>query len=106
MQVDKGRVLQEIMQRLKKIKNGEGILLQPYKKDRSVWVVMQGDSYSVHERGFVQKDLIVEKKKIKKLIKTVCRREFPRSNKVWLTVLNHDALLRCAKDHHFEVHSA
>ena len=38
MQVDNGRVLHEIMQRIKKIKNGEGLLLQPYKKDRSICV--------------------------------------------------------------------
>jgi len=106
MQVDKGRVLHEIMLRLKKIKNGEGILLQPYKKDRSVLVVMQDNSYSVHERGFLQSDVIVEKKKIKKLLKTMCRREFPRSKKIWLTMLTYDDLLHCAVDHHFGVHSA
>ncbi len=106
MQVDKGRVLHEIMQRLKKIKNREGVLLQPYKKDRSICVVKQKNCYFVHERGFFHHDVVVEEKKIKKILKVMCRRECPRSNKIWLTMLTHDALLCCAKDHHFEVHSA
>ena len=106
MQVDNGRVLHEIMQRIKKIKNGEGVLLQPYKKDRSVCVEVRKRDYVVHERGFFHNDVVVEGKKIKKLLKTMCRREFPRSNKIWLTLLTHEELLHCARIHHFEVHSA
>jgi len=87
MQIDKGRVLHEIMQRIKKIKTGEGILLQPYKKDRSVCVVRRAGHYHVHERGFARNDFVVENRKIKKLLKTLCRREFPRSNKIRLTIL-------------------
>ncbi len=32
MQIDKGRIVQEIVARLSKLKDGEGLLLQPYKK--------------------------------------------------------------------------
>lgn len=87
MQVDKGRVLQETVARLSRLRAGEGILLQPYKKDRAVCVICREDMYQVVERGFVRKEFVVETKKIRKLLKTLCKRECPRSNKVWLKVI-------------------
>lgn len=84
MQVDKGRLIQETVARLSKLGEGEGLLLQPYKKDRSIYVVRRKNEYLVVERGFARKEFIVDMKKIKKLLKTLCRKEFPRSNKVWL----------------------
>ncbi len=87
MQVDKGRLLQETLTRLSKLREGEGILLQPYKKDRSVCVIRRENMYMVVERGFARKEFVVETKKIRKLLKTLCKKEFPRSNKIWLNSL-------------------
>jgi len=84
MQVDKGRVLQETLARLSRLGEGEGLLLQPYKKDRSVYVIRRKSMYQVLERGFAKKEFAVEKGKVKKLLKTLCKKEFHRSNKVWL----------------------
>ncbi len=84
MQIDKGRIVQEIVARLSKLKDGEGLLLQPYKKDRSVYVIRRGSCCRVLERGFVRKECVLEMNKVRKLLKTVCKREFPRSNKIWL----------------------
>jgi hypothetical protein len=84
MQVDNGRVLQETLARLSRLGEGEGLLLQPYKKDRSVYVIRRKDMYQVLERGFAQKEFAVATGKIKKILKTLCKKEFPRSNKVWL----------------------
>lgn len=84
MQVDKGRILQETLARLSRLEEGEGLLLQPYKKDRSVYVIRRKNMYQVLERGFARKEFAVETRKIKKLLKTLCKKEFPRSNKVWL----------------------
>jgi hypothetical protein len=86
MQVDKGRLLHETLTRLDRLAEGEGLLLQPFKKDRAIVVILQKGMYQVLERGFVKESFIVETKKVRKLLKTLCRKEFPRSNKVWLTL--------------------
>jgi len=88
MRIDKRRLIQETVTRLSKLAEGEGLLLQPYKKDRSVYVVRREDSYFVVERGFASKEFIVDRKRIKKTLKTLCRREFPRSNKIWLNYMS------------------
>ena len=86
MQIDRGRVLQESLARLSRLEEGEGLLLQPYKKDRSLCVIRRNNMYQVLERGFARKEFVVEIKKIRKLLKTLCKKEFPRSNKLWLNV--------------------
>lgn len=88
MQVDKGRVLHETSARLARLAHGEGLLLQPFKKDRAVCLVVLDGGIRVLERGFVENDYVVDAKKIRKELKVLCRREFPRSNKVWLKHLS------------------
>lgn len=86
MLLAKGRVLQETLARLSKIAEGEALLLRTYKKDRSVYVIRRNKgAIQICERGFVNNDFRVLEGKVKKILKTLCRREFPRSNKVWLT---------------------
>ena len=93
MQVDKGRVIQETLLRLRRLSEGEGILLQPFKKDRSlVLIAMEDGKYQVLQRGFGREDFVVETGKIRKLLKVLCRKEFPRSNRVWLTVLGAESV--------------
>jgi hypothetical protein len=84
MQVDKGRILHETLLRLTKLAVGESLILQPFKKDRTVCLVVLGGTVRILERGFVTNDYVVEEKKIKKELKVLCRREFPRSKKVRL----------------------
>jgi len=88
MQVDKGRILHETLLRLAKLALGESLVLQPFKKDRTVCLVALGSTVRILERGFAKSDYVVEKKKIKKELKVLCRREFPRSNKIWLKSLS------------------
>ncbi len=87
MQVDKGRLLHTVLARLSQLEEGEGVLLQPFKKDRAVCVIRRGETFQVLERGFSRKEFVVEREKIKKLLKVLCRKEFPRSNKIWLNLL-------------------
>lgn len=90
MQVDSGRLLYEILTRLDKLESGQAILLQPFKKDRSICIILSGDSFHIIEQGFAKNEFMVEAKKIRKLLKTLCKREFPRSKKVWLRILKHE----------------
>ena len=84
MQFSKGRILQETLARLPRLKEGEAVLLQPYKKDRSVCIILRKNQYQVVERGFDVREFEVETGKIRKILKSLCRKEFPRSNKIWL----------------------
>jgi len=65
MQVDKRRILHETLARLVKLTSGEGLLLQPFKKDRSVYLVLQAGAIRIVEKGFAKKDYVVEEKKLK-----------------------------------------
>jgi len=84
VQFPKGRILRETLARLPRLREGEAVLLQPYKKDRSVCIVLRKDMYQVLERGFDVREFEVDTGKIKKVLKSLCRKEFPRSNKIWL----------------------
>ena len=92
MQFDKGRILQETLARLSKLREGEGVLLQPYKKDRSLCIVLRENMYQVIERGFDDKVLLVKAVRIRKVLKSLCRKEFPRSNKIWLKVCSREEI--------------
>ncbi len=92
MQLDKGRILHETLKRLVKLTAGDGLLLQPFKKDRSVCFVLLRKNVRILEKGFLVKDYVVEQKKIKKELKVLCRREFPRSNKVWLKQISSEEI--------------
>lgn len=84
MQIDKGRILHETLRFLTKLERGEAIVLKPHKKDRAVYLVPAGTSIRIIERGFAVNDYVVNASKLKKVLKALVRREFPRSNKVWL----------------------
>lgn len=94
MQIDRGRVLQESVARLSRLEEGEGLVLQPYKKDRSLCVIRRKDMYQVLERGFARKEFVVEIQKIRKLLKTLCKKEFPRSNRLWLNIYTVEEVIR------------
>ena len=76
--------------RLSRLREGEAVLLQPYKKDRSVCIILRENMYQVLERGFEVREFEVEAGKIRKVLKNLCRKEFPRSNKIWLKLFSSD----------------
>ncbi len=85
MQVETGRLLHTVLGYLEQLEAGKSILLQPYKKDRSVLVTRVGEGFRVLEDGFVKKEYRIGEEKIRKLLKKLIRKEFPRSNRVWLS---------------------
>ena len=87
--LDKATAVQEILRRLKKMDSGESLELLTWKKDRSLLLVKQGrDEIHVYERGFVEQEYRVASGKLKKLLKTLLKREFPRSHKIRLRRLS------------------
>ncbi len=83
--IDKSAVIPVVLARMKKLAVSETLELLTWKKDRSVLLIKQGeDNFLVRENGFKQQEFQVDGKKLKKLLKTLLKREFPRSHKVRL----------------------
>ncbi len=73
-----------VLESLKNSQPGQGLEVRTYKGDRSVTVykTAQGD-YCVQEKGFIEAQYTgLSLDKLKKLLKTLKKREFPRSNKL------------------------
>lgn len=69
--------------RLKKLPIGKGLDLRTFKRDRSVTIMRRAeDRYNVKEDGFESQTFETDIKGMRKLLKMLLRREFPRSNKI------------------------
>lgn len=87
---DKTTIIPTVMDRIGKLKKGECLDMRTFKRNRSVAIICTGeDAFNVVERGFHEESwegLTAEK--IKRLLKTLLKREFPRSNKIRLYTLD------------------
>lgn len=87
--LDKAGAIPTIMTRLKKLLPGHGLDLRTFKRDRSVVIRRTGeDAFSITENGFETATFSENIKGMKKLLKTLLKREFPRSNKIRVYHLN------------------
>lgn len=83
--IDKATAIPTIMNKLKKLQPGHAIDLRTYKRNRSVVIArINDDEFDVVEHGFAQERFTVSLDKMKKLLKNLIKREFPRSTKIRL----------------------
>lgn len=81
--IDKANAISTVMSRAAKLAVGSGMDLRTYKRDRSVVISrVAEDIYEVMEDGFEKNRFEVDEKGLKKILKTLMKREFPRSNKI------------------------
>jgi hypothetical protein len=82
--IDKTVIVETLLQRLAKLPIGEYLDMRTYKRNRAVIFVRQDeDTFLVIEEGFErQRFESVPRARLKKLIKTLLQREFPRSTKI------------------------
>lgn len=81
--IDKSAIVKVLMGRLANLPVGHALDVRTYKRNRSVLFLRIGDdSFRIIEKGFEEADFIVSQDKLKKNIKSLLKREFPRSNKV------------------------
>ncbi len=81
--IDKAGAIPTILTKLKKLPVGHGLDLRTFKRDRSVVILrMADDEYTVKGNGFQQETFATDLKGMRKLLKTLLKREFPRSNKI------------------------
>ncbi|NDV18902.1 hypothetical protein GO013_05645 [Pseudodesulfovibrio sp. JC047] len=83
--IDKATALQTVLRTLKKLPEGHAIDLRTYKRNRSVVIKrLVDDQFEVKEKGFHEERFLIPSTRMKKLLKTLLKREFPRSTKIRL----------------------
>ncbi len=82
--------IDSVLKRMKKLKVGQCVDMRSFKRNRSVVIVCCGeDSFRVIEDGFFQEVWDNQSAdKVKRLLKILLKKEFPRSNKIRLYTLD------------------
>lgn len=85
--LDINRVIPTVLQKLKQADVGNVIEVKTYKRDRGFSIEKQdADLVLIREFGYKNQELTIPVTKLKKVLKTIVKTEFPRSNKAWLKV--------------------
>jgi hypothetical protein len=86
--IDKGKIIDTVYERLKKLPTGHYLDLRTYKRNRSVIVAKLGEEeLLVIENGYFKERFRLRPAKLGKLLKSLLKKEFPRSRKVRLYVM-------------------
>jgi hypothetical protein len=86
--IDKTKIVDTVVERLKRLPVSHYLDLRTYKRNRSVVIVKQGeDEVLVIEDGYFKEQFRVSPEKLRKVLKILLRREFPRSRKIRLYVM-------------------
>ncbi len=81
--INKDSFIADTLKRLEKLEVGKCLDIRTFKKDRKVVIEKLAVNYNVYEEGFEKQSFMnLEVQDMKKLLKTLERREFPRSNKL------------------------
>jgi hypothetical protein len=81
--IGKDNLIEDLLRRLRKLPVGECLEVRSYKRDRGFLLVRQGDDrFRLVEDGFEQADLALAASDLKRTLRTVVKREFPRSHKL------------------------
>ncbi len=81
--IDKSVVVEALLERLDKLEVGHCLDVRTYKRNRSVVLIKTGESdYHIIEDGFCREEFTVDSRRLKRTIKELLKKEFPRSRKV------------------------
>lgn len=83
--IDKATAVVTVIRKLQKLPVGHAIDLRTYKRNRSVVIKRSDeDEFDVVQNGYDQNRFQVPLAKMKKLLKLLLKKEFPRSTKIRL----------------------
>ena len=92
--IDKTRIIDAVCERMKTLPISHCLDLRTYKRNRSVAITKLGeDDLLILENGFFKEIFQIKREKLRKLLKILLKKEFPRSRKIRLYVLD-----RCPED--------
>lgn len=80
--IEKRNLIPTLERRLQALPVGHCLDVRSYKRDRGFLLVKAADAVRVIEDGFEKHDFEVARDRLRKVLKTVVKREFPRSNKL------------------------
>lgn len=87
--INKDSFIADTLKRLEKLEVGKCLDIRTFKKDRKVVIEKLAVNYNVYEEGFEKQSFMnLEVQDMKKLLKTLEKREFPRSNKLRVYVVD------------------
>jgi len=88
LMIDKTKIIDTVCERLEKLPLGHYIDLKTYKRNRTVIIVKVDEKkLLVIEDGYFKDRLFIKPDKLKKLLKILLKKEFPRSKKIRLYVM-------------------
>jgi hypothetical protein len=86
--IDKTKIIETVCERLEKLPWGHYLDLKTYKRNRTIIIVkIDENKLLVIENGYFKDRFLIKPDKLKKLLKTLLRIEFPRSKKIRLYVM-------------------
>lgn len=87
--IDISKFIDITLARLKTLENNKGISLLTFKKDRKITILKNNNTFSVYEDGFFNESFHeLDNNSLRKLLKSLSKKEFPRSHKLHLEVIN------------------
>lgn len=91
--VNKTSVIKDSLRMLKKCPVSSGIGLFSYKRNRKVYLrKKETGQILLREEGYITEERIIETEKLEKELRTIVKREFPRSRKIRLYRMGEDEL--------------
>ncbi len=88
--INRDSALQHTLRLLKKTEPPGGIQLFSYKRNRQISIMKEDtSSFLVHEQGYDNKKWCLPYQELSKLLKTLIKREFPRSRKIRFMTFQH-----------------
>jgi hypothetical protein len=86
--IDKTRIVDSVLEKLKKLPVSHYMDFRTYKRNRSLIIakLSEGDLLVI-ENGYFKERFRIKPEKLKRLLSTLVKREFPRSHKIRLYVM-------------------
>lgn len=86
--IDKTKIIDTVCKKLEKLPLGHYLDLKTYKRNRTVIIAkIDKNRLLVIENGYFKDRFLIKPDKLKKLLKTLLKKEFPRSKKIRLYVM-------------------
>ena len=86
--IDKDKIIGTVVEKLKKLPVEHYLDLRTYKRNRSLVIVKKSEKdFLIIEDGYFQERYNLQFDKLKKTLKTLLKKEFPRSHKIRLYVM-------------------
>jgi len=83
--IDKTKIIDTVCKKLAKLPLGHYLDLKTYKRNRTVIIAkIDKNRLLVIEDGYFKDRFLIKPEKLKKLLKTLLKKEFPRSQKIRL----------------------